>query len=248
MIVYTALTAAIYGIGRLVGDWRRGWSWLLRRIAWLAGIAIFGVGLGAIQLLPLLGVVGNSYRATRAEYSTVVGEYAHPSRDLLLYLMPNFFGSPAQHRLYDWLDGEWVEDFAAGQDHTAWGIKNYVEGAVYLGILPLALALLALLARRKHRSPRWLLALLAALGASWMFGLPSYALLYFGVPGINQLHSPFRWVYVVSFALAALAGMGADELACNGKATQRWAKRIGWALLSVATAGAITLAAEPNLL
>ena len=241
MIVYTALTAAIYGIGRLVGDWRRGWSWLLRRIAWLAGIAIFGVGLGAIQLLPLLGVAGNSYRATRAEYTTVVGEYAHPSRDLLLYLMPNIFGSPAQHRLYDWLDGEWVEDFAAGQDHTAWGIKNYVEGAVYLGILPLALALLALLARRKHRSPRWLMALLAALGASWMFGLPSYALLYFGVPGINQLHSPFRWVYVVSFALAALAGMGADELACNGKATQRWAKRIGWALLSVATAGAIVL-------
>ena len=241
MIVYTALAAAIYGIGRLVGDWRRGWGWLLRRIAWLASIAIFGLGLGAIQLLPLLGVAGNSFRATRAEYSTVVGEYAHPSRDLLLYLMPNFFGSPAQHRLYDWLSGEWVEDFAVGQEHTAWGIKNYVEGAVYLGLIPLALALLALFSGRKARSPRWLLALLAALGGSWMFGLPSYALLYYGVPGINQLHSPFRWVYVVSFALAALAGIGADELACNHKSTQRWAKRIGWALLSVAVAAAITL-------
>ena len=241
MIVYTALAAAIYGIGRLGNDWRRGRSWLLRRFAWLASIAIFGAGLGAIQILPLLDVANSNYRVARAEYGKVVGEYAHPSRDLLLYFMPNIFGSPAQHRLYDWRDGEWVEDFAAGQDHSAWGIKNYVEGAVYLGLMPLALALLALLSRRKKSRPRWLLAFLAALGGSWMFGLPSYALLYYGVPGVNQLHSPFRWVYVVSFALAALAGMGADELTRNDKATQRWAKRIGWSLLSIATAGAIAL-------
>ena len=241
MFVYTALIAAIYGAGRLLGEWRRGRNWLLLRGAWLAGIAIFGVGLGAIQLLPLLDVASTNYRATRAEYSTVTGEYAHPNRDLLLYLAPELYGNPAQHRLYDWLSGEWVEGFAAGQDHTAWGIKNYVEGAVYLGILPLALALLALLARRKHRSPRWLLALLAALGASWMFGLPSYALLYYGLPGINQLHSPFRWVYAVSFALAALAGIGADELARDRLAARRWAKRIGEALLIIAAAGALAL-------
>ena len=240
-IVYTSLTAAIYGGGRLLGGWRRGWAWILRRGVWLTSIAIFGVGLGAIQLLPLLDVASTNYRATRDEYSTVVGEYAHPNRDLLLYLMPNLFGSPAQHRLYDWRSGEWVRDFAARQDHTAWGVRNYVEGAVYLGLLPLALAPLALLVRRKERSPCWLLAFLAALGASWMFGLPSYALLYFAVPGINQLHSPFRWVYVVSFSLAALAGIGVDELARRRPTAQRWAKRIGWGLLMIATTGALAL-------
>ena len=241
MFGYTALIAALYGIGRLIGSRRRGWDWLLRRAAWLTSIAIFGVGLGAIQLLPFLEVAGNNFRTQWTAYSTIVGEYAHPNRDVLLFFMPNIYGSPAQHRLYDWIHGEWVTDFAPRQDHSAWGVKNYVEGAVYLSLLPLALAVLALLSHRKRQTPRWLLAFLAALGGSWMFGLPSYALLYYGLPGLNQVHSPYRWIYVVSFAIAALAGIGADNLIRNHPATRRWAERIGWLILAIALAGASAL-------
>lgn len=241
MFGYTALIAALYGSGRLIGSRQRGRPWFLRRLAWLVGIAVFGLGLGAIQLLPFLEVARTNFRTQWTEYSTIVNEYAHPNRDILLYLMPNLFGSPAQHQLYDWLNGEWVEDFAAAQDHTAWGVKNYVEGAVYLGLMPLALAPIALLARRKVGKPRWLLLTLAALGGSWMFGLPSYALLYYGLPGLNQVHSPFRWVILVSFALAALAGMGAEEMLRQRQKSLRWAKRIAWLLIAIAVAGAIVL-------
>ncbi len=238
---YTALIATLYGSGRLIGSRQRGRPWFWQRLAWLTGSAVFGLGLGAIQLLPFLEVARSNFRTQWTEYSTIVNEYAHPDRDVLLYLMPNLFGSPAQHRLYDWLNGEWGEDFASNQDHTAWGVKNYVEGAVYLGLMPLALAPIALLARRRIWNPRWLLLALAALGGSWMFGLPSYALLYYGLPGLNQVHSPFRWVYLVSFALAALAGMGAEELLRQRQKTLRWAKRIAWLLIAIAVAGAVVL-------
>jgi len=101
---------------------------------------------------------------------------------------------------------------ALGQaiDNTgSFGIKNYVEGALYLGILPLVLALYALVHvtlgitnRREHHRKyhlNWefphilIFSVLALLGLSFMFGLPTYALLY-KLPGISQLHSPFRWI------------------------------------------------------
>ncbi|MBA3874004.1 MAG: flippase, partial [Anaerolineae bacterium] len=40
-----------------------------------------------------------------------------------------------------------------------------------------------------------------------------YAILYYGFPGINQLHSPFRWIFGVTVGVALLAGFGADALA-----------------------------------
>ncbi len=45
-----------------------------------------------------------------------------------------------------------------------------------------------------------------------MFGLPTYALLYYGFPGISQLHSPFRWVFALTLCVAVLAGFGLDDL------------------------------------
>ncbi|MGD8855546.1 MAG: oligosaccharide flippase family protein, partial [Chloroflexota bacterium] len=100
-----------------------------------------------------------------------------------------------------------------------WGIKNYVEGGVYLGILSLALAFLGVYAAwrtmRDRRSEIGFFGLLAILSLSFIFGAPTYALLYYGLPGINQLHSPFRWVFPLSIGVAMLAGYGMDYLAAT---------------------------------
>jgi O-antigen/teichoic acid export membrane protein len=45
------------------------------------------------------------------------------------------------------------------------------------------------------------------------FGTPFYALLYYGLPFWNQLHSPFRWIYPFTLSIAVLAGLGATYLA-----------------------------------
>jgi O-antigen/teichoic acid export membrane protein len=47
---------------------------------------------------------------------------------------------------------------------------------------------------------------------AFIFGTPLYALLYYGLPFINQLHTPFRWVWPLALAVAGLAGFGADTL------------------------------------
>ena len=68
-------------------------------------------------------------------------------------------------------------------------------------------------------------ALLAVIALSFMFGAPTYAALY-QLPGMNQLNSPFRWVYALSFALAVMAGLGVSMLAGNGAADANWLGRI----------------------
>ena len=98
-------------------------------------------------MLPLYEFVGSNWRAERSSLETVLG-YAHPARDLLQFALPNVYGNPAHTSYLDVFSGAQVSDLrnAAGQpiDRITWGIKNYVEGALYLGLLPLILALYAL--------------------------------------------------------------------------------------------------------
>jgi O-antigen/teichoic acid export membrane protein len=87
--------------------------------------------------------------------------------------------------------------------------------------LPLVLALVAIVpaARRpdrergtQDRRQVWIFAVLALVSLLLAFGTPLYAVLYYGLPGIKQLHSPFRWVFPYTVSIAVLAGFGAKRL------------------------------------
>jgi O-antigen/teichoic acid export membrane protein len=56
--------------------------------------------------------------------------------------------------------------------------------------------------------PTFIFALLALLSLLFAFGTPLYALLFYGLPGWNQLHSPFRWIFPFTLSIAVLAGLG----------------------------------------
>ena len=238
---YTLLIAALYAAARLIPVWHSsGWRFALGRAGWLLALALIGVGLGAIQFVPLFEWASQNWRAQRSSIDTVLS-YAHPLRDAVQFILPNFYGSPAHHTYFDWFSGQTVPVTfnALGEaiTHTEWGIKNYVEGALYLGILPVALALYGIVwGRPVHRALHLFFALLGLLGLTFMFGLPTYRLLYL-LPGINQLNSPFRWIFAVTLAAAALAGFGADALLRD---QSRWPKRIGAGLLL--TGGAVIAA------
>jgi hypothetical protein len=83
---------------------------------------------------------------------------------------------------------------------------------LYVGILPLLLALVGLLVGNEQESRFWgaaaLIALLLALGGNG----PLYPLAYLAAPGFGLFHSQGRAALVVSFALALLAGYGAQAL------------------------------------
>ncbi len=252
LTIYTLLIAGYYAAFRLVWASARRWRergrlplrWTATTGSWLIALAALGIGLAALQLIPLYEFVGSNWRAERASLETVLG-YAHPPRDLLQFLLPNFYGSPAHHSYVDAFSGERISDLRNSvglrRDFIYWGVKNYVEGALYVGVLPLLLALYGLVKgvwRRETARYVILFGALALLALAFMFGTGAYSLV-FHLPGMNQLNSPFRWVFALTLAIAALAGIGLHVLSESAGARRRLASALG--LLSLVAGLALVL-------
>ena len=195
---------------------RTGPLGLLLLVAFMTGL---GITLGAVQLIPLYELVQSNFRSGSVTYQDVIG-WSYPVRQIITFFIPDFFGNPTSHAYFDIFD---FTNHAAPFETIFWGIKNYVEAGAYLGILPLLLAVVAVLARfsrRKSETPEGerkplpvlLFAALAVLALLFTFGTPLYAFLFYFFPGFDQLHSTFRWVFPFTLSIAALAGMGAEVL------------------------------------
>ena len=228
ILVYTLLVMALYALVRLLLLRRlvRAWRPVLRTGAWLVLMAAIGLGLGSVQLIPLLELVTKSFREGSVTYHDVVG-WAYPLRQIATFLVPDFFGNPATHSYWDLVSRQWVP-----LERTFWGIKNYVEAGSYVGILPLVLALVAILGIPRASPSRryvWIFAGLGLLSLLLVFGTPLYALLYYGLPGVKQLHSPFRWVWPYTLSMAVLAALGTEAL-CSSKS--RLCSVVGWIALA----------------
>lgn len=273
LIYYTLLVAGAYSLVRLWVGWHRLRPRvdqamarpLLRRLLvlalWLLFMALVGVALGAVQLLPLLELLPLNFREGSADLAQVLN-WAWPTRHVLTFFLPNLFGNPSHHAWFDLWAGRWqpVTHNALGEpvDTIFWGIKNYVEGANYLGILTWLLAGVALVyavrqARRVDAAPAgdevserlrpwiiWFCVALAGVSLLFAFGTPLYGLLFYGLPGWNQLHSPFRWVFPYTLAMALLAAAGLHVLSGAVTRAARGSVR-GLAALS-ALAGVAALA------
>jgi O-antigen/teichoic acid export membrane protein len=244
---YVLLVSALYAGWRLLGAWRRLGTWrpLPRLAAWLIVMVGLGLALSAVQLLPLYELVSQSFRQGSASLAQV-RDWAWPSRQIVTFLLPDFFGNPTHHSFFDIWRGAWtpVTQNAPGKPLTAidWGVKNYVEGANYLGVMTLALAAIGAIAAGSQVIGSKLkvagsglkvadaakgadtfnlqastftiagFALLAVLSLLFAFGTPLYAIPFYLLPGYNQLHSAFRWVYPYTLSMALLAGFGMSAL------------------------------------
>lgn len=235
---YTLLIMALYAAWRLIAAivadrrvpdrvstesiWRRV---LLGPSLWLAAMVFVGLMIAAIQLVPLFEVGQSNFREGAATFEEV-RSWAFPWRNVVTFALPNFYGNPAHHGFRDAFSGQWVpvelNYYGNLNPHgpftTSWGLKNYVEGATYLGILPILLVILGVLAifRRgstfTRRIHTWFFLGLSIFSIAFIFGTPFYAVLFYGLPFINQLHTPFRWVFPLALAVAVLAGFGADAV------------------------------------
>ena len=202
--------------------------------AWILLIPILGLAAGAVQLLPLYELVQQNFREGSASYRQVI-DWAWPDRHVLTFLLPDIFGNPSHHRWFDLWELRWqpatVNWLGESRNTIFWGIKNYVEGGNYVGVstwLLAALAVCAPLTRMVFRSgdkqsdssyaanlqlrvPTLIFASLALVSLLFAFGTPLYALLFYGLPGWDQLHSPFRWVFPFTLAMALLGGIGLEQ-------------------------------------
>lgn len=217
--LFNVLVLALYALYQVLVV--RG-EW--RRIGILSGVTFAtAVGLTAITLVPALELSQLSVRS-EFTYADAV-QFSLPPIELVGLLVPGFFGRGPQ---------------------SAWSPWQRVEVG-YIGVLPLMLALLAVLLRRNKRTLFYLL--LAGLGL--LLALGGYAVLHGWLfrllPGLGQLRAPARFVFVMDFGLAVLAAIGLDALASPLtdalRQTFRSAVRTGaWVALWVAlVSGALAL-------
>ena len=214
---YSAFLAGAWCTWR--GAEERGWRGALGG----AGIFLAATGLAALltaaQLIPTLEYLGQSGRAQGLAEGFALTYSLWPWR-LLGLLAPDLFGHPAQGNF--------------------WGYANYWEDALYMGMLPLLLALGAAVGRGgPHRGLR--LFLIAAGGSSLLLALgdhlPLFPFLFRQVPTFDLFQAPTRWTLIVAAALAVLAGLGADRWSAPGPRATYWLR------LGTVGAGTVVLAA-----
>ncbi len=203
----------------------------IRRIPWAwlslgASIAV-AVGLSAVQLIPTFEYLRLSPRANAVAITDVMRYSFWPWRLITLF-SPNFFGNPA------------TGDY--------WGYASYWEDHLYVGLLPLLLALSTawLLIKgtvRRKRSSRWVLVAFLWLGmlVTFLLAFGQYTaifpFLYAHVPTFAMFQAPARYLIWVAIALPILAAVGIEHWRCPT------GRGLYWFRLGTAGAFAITLGA-----
>lgn len=212
---------------------------VLKTWLWVWGGYLLAAGLAAVQLLPTAEYLLESQRSGAVNYETAMTYSFWPWR-LLTLLAPGLFGSPVS------------SDY--------WGYANYWEDALYIGLLPLLLAIAAVLywlsvrirgksdkqsipAGQLSQQPRWeavplllvitLLSLLLALGKN----TPVFPWLYRHVPTFDMFQAPARFTLWAAFSLPLLAGFGVQVWHRPRK------RALYWTRLGTAGAAAVTIGA-----
>ena len=178
--------------GFLPKIYRLGWLWAGFGMAILLALV-----LSAAQLFPTAEYLLESQRAAQVDYDFAMTYSFWPWRFLTL-AAPDMFGNPVR--------GDY------------WGYANYWEDAVYIGLLPLFLAIGAIIksvrgkqVRNFHRGlirflmPLIVISFVLALGAN----TPIFPWLYRHVPTFDMFQAPTRITIWAIFSLSVLAGIGA---------------------------------------
>ena len=179
------------------------------------GFALFlvtGLLLTAVQWLPTAEFARNSFR----EYLSYewVARFSLPPENLVTLLIPDFFGNAA--------------------NVPYWGDNYLWEMSVYIGIVPLALAAIAVIFDRRGKA--WAFSLIAAISLILALGkhTPLLKILYTFVPGFDRFRGSAKFVFVFSFATAILAGIGLSRSSDIAAGWDRRRRRLGYAILGFA--------------
>ncbi|MBI2954358.1 MAG: oligosaccharide flippase family protein [Chloroflexi bacterium] len=213
-VLFTLLYYAVCRLAIMLLRTRDVFHTLRAGVALLAMVGL-GAGLASIQILPFAEVIKQNFRAGFVTYNDVIN-WSLPKIQALSFLMPDFFGNPTHHTYFDFfsLQTKSVADNMLGRPTNPpgtifWGTKNYVEAASYVGVLPLVLAIAAVIFRSARHTVIFLS--YAVFSLLLAFGSPLYAIFFYGIPGFDQLHTPFRWIYPYTISVTILAGIGAGH-------------------------------------
>ena len=163
-----------------------------RAILSLGAFILLGIGLGAIQLFPSIDFVSRSFRQNATiEYC---GAFSFPPENILTLIAPRFFGSTLTIR-----------------PGIYWGRNLFWEMWIYLGILPLIVAVAgAWVAPRRRRA-----ALLACTAIFLILGLGRntflFPAIYAHVPFFDIFRGSSKNTLIVLFCLVTLSAYGFES-------------------------------------
>ena len=210
------LALAAYAVFLAVDSY--GWRHLRRagsRLLAVAAAVVLGIGLSAVQLLPTLELSRLSIRSGGLSLQQA-SSFSLKPQDIALALLPNYAAAPP------------------------------AEMAGYIGVVALLLAVLG--AARFPRRPLarfFIIGALAGLVMALGRYTPVYWLAYYSMPGVNLFRVPARWLFLYTFAMSALAGMGLQVALQQWQLTRLHVPR-GWVVAAL-LAGVVALVSVPWL-
>lgn len=233
-----ALLGLVLGLQWLAGHAQVAWYTLILLVVWvifrarsnsvpirsavlmLAVAGALGFAIAAVQLIPTLEYASISNRAGDLDPEFALTYSFWPWRALGL-VAPDLFGNPG------------TADY--------WGYGNFWEDAIYVGVLPLLLAIGALASKGVGRI-KWFLLGVATI--AFLFGLgsntPIFKFLFDYVPTFSAFQAPTRWNLWLVASFSILAGFGAEHWKVA------YGKKLYW--LRLGTAGAIAILVMATLI
>jgi hypothetical protein len=197
---------------------RRAWGERARLFGYLALASMATAALCAVQLLPTLEYLAQSSRATSLSFEHIA-HYSFQPVSVLQLLLPHstaLLPADAAHSLGPGFEGEISL------------IQSY-----YLGIVPLCLAVVGIVAGRE----RLLWAILIVFGIAMALGshAPFFPALYGALPWVvGKLRYPEKFYFLVHLGVAALAAEGARLVLARRPESMRIALTASVTLLSIA--------------
>ncbi|MCE5314595.1 MAG: hypothetical protein ABFD49_11635 [Armatimonadota bacterium] len=207
---YVGLAATLWWAWKLAVVWRAdGQLYATVRVVYpfLLFVAI-AVLISAPQVLLTKELAASSHRVrevTGQGYATFIGNAVKPYR-MITAFVPDFFGNPSKNTYF------------------LGSAADYIEYGLYIGILPLMLALVCL-GRIHAQASVGFFAILGLVALLCAFGTSLNAPFYYLIPGFSALGGPNRILLLYFFGVAVMAGFGVDyfaEHACENIRLKRW--------------------------
>ncbi|MHC5065015.1 MAG: glycosyltransferase family protein [Planctomycetota bacterium] len=203
----------------------------LRLAGWVLAAGILGIALGAAQLLPTLEYSFASFRGQGQSGNSLASQGFDPA-GFLGMLMPTLFGDPSMNSLppYDrsplvhllFSRSSWTSEINASGLTIPAGTPffpqryNFTEYSIFIGILPLLLAILGATRRSPFRAVALTLTVLFACIAT----APSWLAWLYSMPGFNTI-APQRYMAALAPLLAMLSAAGLQQLQ-GGEGRRPW--------------------------
>jgi hypothetical protein len=187
-------------------------------------MALVGLGIAAVQIVPTLEFVLNSQRAALADFEFAT-DFSLPPAHLITFIVPEFFGEPTRTGY--------------------WSVQNFEELTYYTGLLSLVAVILGL---RKPTKLTWFYFSLMVLGL--VLALGRYGVLFRILldvfPYLSITRAPARATFLFVFAASALLGhtISTWEAVPIALRKEQISGLMRWTLLVFSVAGIAALAAN----